>query len=138
MSMFLKTTKPLFKAHKWDAGFDVEADDEVIIPAGESRLVKTGLYLEIPDGWVGMLKSRSGLSVKFKLEVGAGVIDAGYEGEVGVHLYNHGIDDYKVMKGNRIAQLLLLPVPEVEWIIVPELNGGSSRGEKGFGSSGVG
>lgn len=138
MSMFLKSTKPLFKAHKWDAGFDVESEDEVIIPAGESVLINTGLHLEIPPGWVGVLKSRSGLSVKFKLEVGAGVIDSGFEGEVRVHLYNFGIDDYKVMKGNRIAQLLLLPVPDVEWIVVSELDGSSSRGEKGFGSSGVG
>jgi dUTP pyrophosphatase len=136
MSMLIKTTKALSKAHKWDAGFDVEAEQEVVIPAGESRLIGTGLHLEIPEGWVGVLKSRSGLSVKFNLEVGAGVIDCGYIGHVKVHLYNHGTNDYKVMEGDRIAQMLFVPVPEIDWLVVSALDE-TDRGENGFGSSGV-
>ena len=82
-----------------------------------------------------MLWSRSGLSVKYRLEVGAGCIDSGYTGEVKVHLYNHSDEDYKVNIGDKIAQLLTIPVNLNMYKKVQFLED-SDRGEKGFGSSG--
>lgn len=134
--MIIKANKALVKAHSTDAGFDLESAESVVIPAGSSRLVDTGFKLAIPSGWGGIIKSRSGLSVKHRLEVGAGVIDANYRGNVKVHIHNLGAYDYEVEAGDRIAQLLLIQVPAVEWLIVPELDE-TERNDKGFGSSGV-
>ena len=130
-----ETTKDLYKHHALDAGLDVTANVTIIIPARESRLIDTGVYINIPKGFVGLLWSRSGLSVKYRLEVGAGCIDSGYTGEVKVHLYNHSDEDYKVNIGDKIAQLLTIPVNLNMYKKVQFLED-SDRGEKGFGSSG--
>lgn len=124
----------LTKKHKIDAGLDVSSSEEVIIKAWNSAVISTGLHINVPEGYVGLLWSRSGLSVKYKLEVGAGCIDSGYTGEVKVHLYNHGLEDYKVNIGDRIAQLLTIPVLLEEYIEVDNLEE-STRGTGGFGST---
>ena len=128
------------KKHDNDAGLDIYSDEDITIPSGSSLLISTGLFISIPDGHVGMLKSRSGLSVKHKIEVGAGIIDCGYSGEVKVHLYNHGDYDYWIEKGERIAQLLTIPVNLSRYELAPEIDTTSvnidSRGINGFGSTG--
>ena len=102
------------------------------------------MSLQIPEGWVGLIWPRSGLSVKNGADILAGVIDSGYRGEVLVCLHNtnHGIpllsDDnlnIKIKKGDRIAQILFQQVPEVSMVEVDDLSS-SERGDKGFGSSG--
>lgn len=132
----IHTNKKIFKAHDSDAGWDIAASGKTIIPAGQSRVISTSLRMAIPEGWVGILKSRSGLSVRKRLEVGAGVIDAGYRGEIAVHIHNLGFDDVLIEEGDRVAQLLVLPVPDINWVVVDELPD-SVRNDNGFGSSGV-
>ncbi len=137
MAIQIYATKPLNKAHPDDAAFDIEASENKTIHFGTSALIETSLRVAIPEGYCGILKSRSGLAVK-GLEVGAGVIDAGYRGEVKVLLRNHSLNDYSVAYGDRIAQLMIVPVPPVEVMVVPESSlPAAGRGANGFGSSGV-
>lgn len=126
----------LTRANHLDAGLDVQSNEIITIPAYDSALISTGLIINIPKGHVGLLWSRSGLSVKHKLEVGAGCIDSGYHGEIKVHLYNHGEDSYTINIGERIAQLLTIPISLIEYEQVKEFEETSERGRKGFGSTG--
>lgn len=128
--------KQLYKKRFSDAGLDVASNEDIIIPAGESRVVHTGLYLAIPEGHVGLLWSRSGLSVKNKIEVGAGCLDVEYRGEVLVHLYNLGDEDFTIHNGDRIAQLLTIPVNLETYEDVEELEE-TDRNSQGFGSTGI-
>lgn len=131
------------KAHSSDAGFDLYSREDKLIPARHnmfnikeenSATFDTGVHIEIPEGYVGFLKSKSGLNVKHHI-TSDGVIDAGYTGSIVVKLYNHGEDFYTVKKGDKITQLVILPIPEVELVQVNSLEE-SERGDKGFGSSG--
>ncbi|MCC6503047.1 MAG: dUTP diphosphatase [Deltaproteobacteria bacterium] len=125
------------KAHHGDAGWDFFASEEIDVGPGETRIIKTGVALEIPSGWYGQLKSRSGLGAK-GLIVTAGVVDSGYRGEVGVVVVNgnKGAEGFFSFRpGDKIAQMVFLPVPEVEMTLTEELNG-SARGHGGFGSTG--
>ena len=126
----------LTRANPRAAGQDIHSAERVIIPAQESRLVSTGLHIEIPSGHVGLLKSRSGLGVKFGIETGCGVVDEDYTGEVKVLLYNHGLSDYKVNVGDRISQLLTIPINLEDYVQGDRLRS-SERGSTGFGDSGV-
>ena len=123
------------RAYKADAGLDLRSPIGIPIHAGKSAVIDTGVHIEIPEGYVGMLKSKSGLNVKYGL-LNEGVIDAGYTGSVVVKLYNFGERDIMIEKGDKISQLVILPIitPEVE--IVDSL-GKSERGENGFGSTGT-
>ena len=123
----------LVKKHKGDAGCDIIAKRGCIIKAGKSKKVDTGLKLDIPLGYVGIIHSRSGLAFKENITAFQGVIAHGYEGEVGVLLYNHGDKDYKVKKGDKIAQLVVYPC---RLDIIPIENEDDVRGENGFGSTG--
>lgn len=123
------------KAHSTDAGFDIRAASGPVIHPGKKALVSTDLCMAIPDGYVGIIKSRSGLSVKADLEHGAGVIDSGYRGEVKVVLRNFGSEPYYVQPGERIAQMLILKLPEVEVCKVDTLDS-TERGTGGFGHTG--
>ena len=128
----------LYKANNLDAGQDIFSNEDITIEANSSKLISTNLYIAIPDGHVGLIWSRSGLSVKHKIEVGAGCIDIGYRGEVKVHLYNFNNIPYKVNVGDRIAQLLTIPINLLEYKQVKEFTVvESERNEKGYGSSGV-
>jgi dUTP pyrophosphatase len=124
------------KAHVTDAGFDIRAASGPVIMPGTKGLVNTDLYMQIPYGYVGIIKSRSGLSVKADLEHGAGVIDSGYRGEVKVVLRNFGTHPYYVQPGDRIAQMLILKLPEVAVVRTDKL-GSSDRGTGGFGHTGT-
>lgn len=126
----------LSKKHFTDAGLDICSNEDKIIPSRNSSLIDTGIHIEIPEGFVGMIKSRSGLSVKHKIEIGAGIIDHEFRGIVMVHLYNHGDKPFEIKKGDRIAQLLTIPILLDKYTKVNVLTE-TERGESGFGSSGV-
>lgn len=126
-----------------DAGWDLYASETSIVPAGGRALVKTGISLQIPDEWVGLIWPRSGLSVKSGIDVLAGVIDSGYRGEIMVCLFNtnphneYGMgQDIRIEIGDRIAQILFQQVPDIEMVQVDSLTS-SDRGENGIGSTGA-
>lgn len=122
------------RAHSVDAGLDIRAPRAVIVPPYSNVIIDTGVHIAIPAGNVGMLKSKSGLNVKHNI-TSEGVIDAGYTGSIVVKLYNHGKETYAVRKGDKISQLVILPIITPELELVSGLEE-SERGEKGFGSSG--
>ena len=125
-------------AHEGDAGADLYSIETYIIPPRETVVVRTGLLIEIPLGYEGQIRSRSGLAAKQSVAVinSPGTIDHGYKGEVRVALINHGFHHYKVTAGDRIAQLVIAPVVSAKFTEVVELSNESARSTGGFGSSG--
>lgn len=123
------------------AGLDLRAavPAELVIGPGERALVPTGLVVEIPPGWEGQIRPRSGLALKHGIGLlnAPGTIDSDYRGEVSVLLVNHGDAPFAVRRGDRVAQLLLARAEPVFWEEVEEL-ADSERGEGGFGSTGMG
>lgn len=119
------------------AGCDLIANEELVIPPGKWSAVSTGLYLEIPKGYVAQVCPRSGLALKHGISVlnAPGIIDPDYRGEVKVLLVNHDSLRYTVKKGDRIAQLVFVPVVQVQMKHVEQLTA-TDRGEGGFGSTG--
>ena len=123
------------RAHEFDAGLDLySAYEDVYISPRESELFDTGVHIQLPKNTVGFLKSKSGLNVKCGI-TSEGVIDAGYTGSIMVKLYNHSDTPYRVRKGDKISQLVILPclLPELE--VVDSLED-TERGTGGFGSTG--
>lgn len=119
-----------------DAGFDLYAAQSVLIPVGGQALVPTGLYIAIPDQWVGIVKDRSSMALK-SIRTHAGVIDSGYRGEVKIILSNAGLEPYQIQAGDKFAQLLLLPcLTLAEEVSSVEQLGTTERGTGGFGSTG--
>ena len=122
------------------SGCDLRAAlaDEVVLRPGERLLVPTGLALEIPPGWEGQVRPRSGLALRHGIGMvnAPGTIDSDYRGEVGVLLINLGAEPFTLRRGDRIAQLVIARVESVEWEEAEALDG-SARGEGGFGSTGV-
>lgn len=118
-----------------DVAFDIVASETVLIEKGQRVGVGTGLHMEIPDGYAGLVWDRSGLAFKNGLTVLGGVIDSNYRGEIKVCILNTSDQDYEVEKGERIAQMVIQPVVQADLVEVEELND-SERGEAGFGSSG--
>lgn len=123
-----------YKAHSEDAGFDLMAREGQIVSAHGSATFDTGVHIEIPQGFVGFLKSKSGLNVKHGI-TSEGVIDAGYTGSICVKLYNNTRIPYMVEKGDKISQLVILPICSGELEVVDSLDE-TARGNNGFGSSG--
>lgn len=119
-----------------DAGIDIRSSEQRIVRAKSREIIKTGIKVAIPENYVGLLWSRSGLSAKNGIEVGAGCIDSSYRGELMVILYNHSDVDFSIDKGDRIAQLLVVPIalPQVEFV---DSLDETERNEKGIGSSGI-
>lgn len=126
------------KSHIGDAAVDLHTRDDFTLYPGDRRSVPTGISAAIPEGYAGFVLPRSGHAKRSGIGVvnGPGLIDSGYRGEIAVLLINHGKDPVRFHKGDRIAQLAVLPVPEVEWIEVEGLDE-TTRGENGFGSTGV-
>lgn len=122
------------RAHAADAGYDLRSPIKTILFAGKAVVIDTGVHVEIPEGYVGMLKSKSGLNVNHDI-VGEGVIDSGYTGSIRVKLYNHGTEIYVIEVGDKISQLVILPIATPELELVDELEE-TDRGGGGFGSSG--
>ena len=123
------------KANRTDAGFDLYADENKFIFANKRTTIKTGISLDMPDNLAGLIWPRSGLSVKKGIDVLAGVIDAGYRGEIMVCLYNTSDEDLEIKHGDRIAQMIFQEVPVISLQLREEL-GSSQRGSNGFGSTG--
>jgi len=124
-------------AHPGDAGLDLCAVERVDIPAGETRLVKTGLAVELPKGTEAQVRPRSGLALKHQVTVlnTPGTIDEGYRGEVGVILVNHGRAAFAVEPGMKVAQLVVQPVLRVDVLEADALSE-TTRNKGGFGSTG--
>jgi len=119
------------------AGLDLRADEPVALAPGERKLVPTGLAVEIPHGYEGQVRPRSGLALRLGVGMvnAPGTIDSDYRGEVGVILVNHGREPVAFVRGERIAQLVIAPVVRAELVLVDELTD-SDRGAGGFGSTG--
>ncbi len=124
--------------HPNDAGLDLISIEELEIPSKESRLIHTGISIELPQGTEAQIRPRSGLALKHQITVlnTPGTVDEGYRGEIGVILINHGKDSFKVTKGMKIAQMIVTPVIHVEVEEVDNLSD-TSRGTGGFGSTGI-
>jgi dUTP pyrophosphatase len=124
-------------AHPGDAGLDLHAADATTLQPGQRALVPCGVAVAIPEGHVGLVHPRSGLAVDHGLTLlnAPGTIDAGYRGEIKVLLVNHGQDPVEVRHGQRIAQLLLMPIAVVDVREVDRLDA-TARGSGGFGSTG--
>ena len=120
-----------------DAGADLRSSQALTIQAGERTLVKTGISIALPAGYVGLVHPRSGLALKHGVTVlnSPGTVDAGYRGEIMVTLINTSNEPFDIAVGDRIAQLIVQQVVRAEFISVQCLPG-SDRGESGFGSSG--
>ena len=125
-------------AQPGDAGADLRAAETLVIPAGERRLVRTGVSIALQEGFVGLVHPRSGLAAKHGITVlnAPGTIDAGYRGEIMVTLLNTSSESFEVSAGDRIAQLLIQEIFKARFVEVTELPG-SDRGHSGFGSTGV-
>ncbi len=126
------------KAHEDDAAFDLRSRVDAVIPSGKITLVPTGVFMELPVGYEAQVRPRSGLALKHGITVlnTPGTIDAGYRGEVGVILINAGPADFTVARGDRIAQMVVQKLADVELVAAEQLSD-TSRGAGGFGSTGV-
>lgn len=124
------------RAHSTDAGMDLRAKETQIVPARESSIFHTGVHIKLPDNTAGVMISKSGLNVKHDI-TSTGLVDEGYDGEIVVKLYNHGGHDYKVNAGDKISQLMIVPVLYEDIEIVEDLEQHSERGSNGFGSTGA-
>lgn len=121
-------------AHFGDAGADLYANEEVEIQPNEVKIISTGLRVEIPDGYEMQVRPRSGMTTKTSVIGQFGTVDSGYRGPLGVMLYNHGSEIYKVQKGDRIAQAIITPTYHGNFLVVNSLSD-TERGEGGFGST---
>lgn len=122
-------------AHSGDAGLDLYSLIEMTIPMGGRVLVGTGVAMDIPNGFVGLIWDKSGLSTTHGLKTLGGVVDAGYRGEVKVGMVNLGTEDYTISVGHKVAQMLIQKIEHAEVVEVEDLSD-TSRGEGGFGSTG--
>lgn len=151
--MLDKGAKMPTRAHPWDAGLDLYAPEDCVVPATQTRVVcdpfevarrtqtfvgsatiDTGVHMAIPEGCVGFIKSKSGLNVNSGL-TGEGVIDSHYTGSIKVKLYNHTAQDHVFKAGDKIAQLVILPCLLLDLDEVDKLDK-TDRGDGGFGSTG--
>jgi dUTP pyrophosphatase len=140
MEIYVKKLHPEAKipcyAHEGDAGMDLFSVEDIDIPAGNHVSCATGVALRIPDGYVGLVWDKSGLSHGHALKMLGGVMDSGYTGEYRIGLINLSREPYHIRKGQKIAQLLIQKVERPGIVPVDDL-GATSRGEKGFGSTGL-
>ena len=126
------------KAHDDDAAFDLRSRVDIIIPSGKIMLVPTGVFMELPVGYEAQVRPRSGLALKHGITVlnTPGTIDAGYRGEVGVILINAGENDFTIARGDRIAQMVIQQLTDVQLVSAEALSE-TARGAGGFGSTGI-
>lgn len=129
-----KNAKMPTKGHPEDGGFDLYTPEAFMIPAHGSYVVETGVHMEIPTGFVGFIKSKSGLNVKRGIQ-SEGVVDAGYTGSITVKLYNNSDTPASFEKHEKITQIVILPIPYIYLHEVSEL-GEHERGDSAFGSTG--
>ncbi|MEI6843527.1 MAG: dUTP diphosphatase [bacterium] len=122
-------------ARAGDAGMDLFAPEDVVVPKGKTAKIKSGISVEIPEGFVGLFWDKSGLSINHSIKVLGGVLDSGYRGELVVGVINLGDEDYVFEKHHKITQMLVQPVVSAEIVEVDELSE-SERGKGGLGSTG--
>jgi len=120
------------------AGADVRSNIDTIVPAHGRKLIPTGMFIALPQGYEAMIRPRSGLALKKGITVlnTPGCVDADYRGEVGVILFNTSDEDFEVKTGDRIAQIVLNKIEQINWIEVDELDE-TERGDGGFGSTNI-
>lgn len=123
------------RAHSTDAGLDLYARETKNIPAGQSAVFDTGVHIQLPPSTAGILISKSGLNVNHDL-TSTGLIDEGYDGSIAVKLYNHGGAPYTVVAGDKISQLVVIPVIYADIELVEDFGTRTARGSAGFGSTG--
>ncbi len=140
MTLHLKKLSPTAVLPKYihphDAGMDLYSNENITLQPQERKLIPTGIALAIPTGYVGLIWDKSGIATNHGLKTMAGVIDAGYRGEIKILIHNLSNQPYTVQAGTKIAQMLIQPVEQKEIIEVQELDD-SSRGDGGFGSTGM-
>jgi dUTP pyrophosphatase len=124
-------------AHPGDAGLDLYARVACVLQPGERSAVPTGIAIAVPEGNAALVVPRSGLAARHGIGLvnSPGLIDSGYRGEIQVLLVNHGDQQVVLARGDRIAQLVIVSVPEIDWLEVEQL-AHTQRGEEGFGSTG--
>ena len=122
------------RAHETDAGLDLFSREDKVIPAKGAAIFDTGVHVELLAGYVGFIKSKSGLNMKHGIQ-SEGVIDAGYTGAIITKLYNHSDVDYFVKRGDKITQMVVLPIATPTPVLVEKLDD-TERGSGGFGSTG--
>ena len=139
IEIYRETDNPLPEyQNKGDAGLDIRSNEDVSIRAFNWTTIGTGLYIIIPFGYEGQIRTRSGLAAKYGLQVlnSPGTIDSGYRDELKIILMNHNHLPYEIKKGDRIAQLVIKPMTQAKLEEVYELNKDDNRGG-GLGSTGV-
>jgi dUTP pyrophosphatase len=124
-------------SHPGDGGTDLYSRIDTVLEPHERQMVPTGIAVAVPEGYAGLVVPRSGLAVRHGIGVvnSPGLLDSGYRGEVTVILINHGSEAFAIARGDRIAQLVVIPIVMQEFVEVDELPP-SARGEGGFGSTG--
>ena len=122
------------RAHATDAGADIRTPVDVVVPAHCSAKVHTGVHIETPHGHASLIKSKSGLNVNHDI-TSEGVIDEGFDGEVIVKLYNHGHNKHEFRRGDKITQIVIVPVMYADFEEAEEITAGE-RGSNGYGSTG--
>lgn len=122
------------RKHATDAGIDIKAAEDAYIPPQGAALVRTGVHIQLPHGTVGLIRSRSGMMMKYGI-ITDGTIDEGFTGEIMIELFNHSGISYDVHRGDRIAQLVITPTYYFDLELVGELDD-SDRGTDGYGSTG--
>lgn len=125
------------KAHLGDLGYDLYANEGAAVFPNETKVVKTGIAIQFPEGYGGFIKDRSSVATKKGLFTVAGVIDNGYIGEICIALYNGTDSLIHVAPGEKIAQLVLIPTVDFDVEEVEELTSADQRGDGGFGSTGT-
>jgi len=123
-------------SRKGDAALDIRSAEDCTIKPLERKIVKSGVALELPEGYAGLVWDRGGIAAKHGIHTMAGVLDSNYRGELMIVLKNLSEKDFEIKKGDRIAQLLIQPVIKADVEEVDELSE-SNRGDKGFSSSGI-
>ncbi len=144
MDLKIKKLNPLAKIPSYGSAFAAGADlyafegGEVTIKAGQTKLIHTGIAMEIPEGYVGLVYARSGIAVKRGLAPAnkVGVIDSDYRGEIMVALHNHSSEDQQIADFERIAQIVIAPYLTANFVVADELDE-TARGDGGFGSTGT-
>lgn len=126
-----------YRSREGDAALDVATSEDAVIKSRSTRLIHTGIAVEIEDGYCALVLPRSGNAVNHGITIinSPGLIDSNYRGEIKIGLHNTSNEDFYVSQGDRIAQLLIQPVVDVDTLVVENLSE-SNRGDKGFGSSG--
>ena len=124
------------KSSKCAAGWDLYALKDDSVPPKNRCIIKTGIAMEIPDGYYGRIVDRSSMALKFKQDIKAGTIDSDYRGEIGILMHNDTEDRFLIKAGDKIAQMLIKKEPLVEMVQVDELSL-TERGSGGFGSTGT-